>query len=164
MLVLRGAWTHARAWRTLAPGRERTLRLQLDAARPDPACKARLFDRYLSQHDLADEAITASLGLFNHPAHARSTLPLLAPALRALPRLYRNRKIFFVNRWIDAFVGGQSSPDALAIVQRFLARKAIEPHLRRKLVDAEHELQLVVSARHRSMATLSAATGSRRSV
>jgi aminopeptidase N len=165
MLVVRGAWTHAQAWRSLAPIRERAgaLRLQLDAAQPDPASKARVFDRYLSQGTLADEIITASLDLFNHPAHTASTRPLLAPALRALPELYRRRKIFFVNRWIGAFVGGQWSPHAHAIVLRVLTRKSIDPHLRRKLMDAEHELKIAIDVRHRWTASLNAGTGSRRS-
>jgi aminopeptidase N len=172
MLVLRGAWSERQALRALAGEREHPpqFRLQLEAARPDAAGKARLLERFLGPGVLADEAICATLGLFNHPAHAALTLPLLGVALRALPALYRSRKIFFVNRWIGAFVGGQCSQRALACVRSVLARKRIDPAIASKLAEADFELALALAIRHRwtddeprTAGSLSAAAGSSRS-
>ena len=41
--------------------------------------------------------------------------------MKELPNHKRNRKIFFVNGWLAAFIGGQKSGEALAIVNKFLA-------------------------------------------
>jgi hypothetical protein len=174
MLVLRGAWSERQALRALAGEREHPplFRLQLEAARPDAAGKARLLARLLAPGTLADEAICATLGLFNHPAHAALTLPLLNAALRALPVLYHGRKIFFVDRWIGAFVGGQCSEPALACLRRVLARGQSDPALARKLIDAGFELAGALAIRRRwsdgdprphPRGAFSAAAGSRRS-
>ena len=149
MLVLRGAWPRAQALRAIAPGRERAadFHLQLEAARPDAAAKHRVFERYLVPGALPDDAIAASLELCNHPAHAALTLRLLGPALRALPGLYQRRKIFFVNRWIGAFAGGQCSERARQQVQRILRVEPIDPAIGRKLLEADHELALAIAIR-----------------
>jgi aminopeptidase N len=57
--------------------------------------------------------VTASLGAFHHPEHAPLTRPLLRPALERLEWIRENRRIFFLPQWINAFIGGQTSPGAL---------------------------------------------------
>lgn len=151
MMVVRGAWSASRAARTLAHAgiASASFRLQLAAARPDAASKREVAARLVRDRSLADEPVLACLEFLNHPAHAALTRALLAPALRALPRLERQRKIFFVNRWIGAFVGGQHSAAAHAIVSRALAASRLDEPLRRKLLEGEYELTLVVRSRHR---------------
>ena len=56
----------------------------------------------------------APLQFIQHRANTRV-------ALQELPNHKRNRKIFFVNGWLGAFIGGQRSEEALAIVNNFLA-------------------------------------------
>jgi aminopeptidase N len=97
---------------------------------------------------LNEEWVTASLGAFNHPLHAHLSMPHLEPALEQAQWLRDNRRIFFLPRWLDAFIGGHSSPDALAIVDRFLARNpGLAPDVRRRILQARDELERAVRIR-----------------
>ncbi|HEX2094142.1 MAG TPA: M1 family aminopeptidase, partial [Longimicrobiaceae bacterium] len=69
------------------------------AAVPDSAVKAGYFERYLRDPTLNEEWVTASLGAFNDPAHARLTLPYLRRALGDLVWIRDNRRIFFLPSW-----------------------------------------------------------------
>ena len=77
------------------------------------------------------------------------TLPYLEPALQALRGLKGTRKIFFVNNWLAAFVGGQRGAPALATVHRALERDDLEPDLRLKLLESGEELERTVRIRAR---------------
>ena len=113
----------------------------LHAARPDGNQKRKMFDRWLEEPALPEHLIDAALPYFNHPDHARLTLPLLSRALDALPMLLHSRKIFFVNRWLAAFIGGQCSADAVGIVRRFLRRPDLAQDLRLKVLESSHALE-----------------------
>lgn len=118
------------------------------AAVPDPHVKAEYFTRYLRDTALNEDWATASLGAFNEPNQQALTLPYLEPALDTLPWLQRNRRIFFVGSWLGSFLSGQTSPEALATVQRFLATTPTLPiDLRRKVLQAEDELARTVAIR-----------------
>jgi hypothetical protein len=53
-----------------------------------------------------------------------------------LPNLKRNRKIFFVNGWPGAFIGGQRSEAALAVVDKVLADNPnVDRDLRLKILE-----------------------------
>jgi aminopeptidase N len=120
------------------------------SARPDQ--KAVQFDAFLGDPTLPEAWIEEALGPFNAPEHAERTIPYLSKALEALPRLKRERKIFFVNRWLDAFIGGQRSAEALAEVHRFLdAHPTLDIDLRRKVLEATGELERTVSIRRRHL-------------
>ncbi len=107
------------------------------AAWPDGAVKRRYFNQYLGDKDLAESWIEASFVPFNAPRQTELTREYLEPALRELPALKRTRKIFFVNGWLAAFIGGQCSDDALAIVRDFLAREqTLDRDLRLKVLEA----------------------------
>jgi aminopeptidase N len=151
MAVVRGAWGASQATRAIALAgvSGATLRLQLAAARPDERAKQQVAERLRRDTSLADEAILACLEYLNHPAHAPVTVALVPSALRCLPVLERQRKIFFVNRWIGAFVAGQHSAAARDAVRRALTRPQLGEPLRRKLLEAEHELGIVVRSRRR---------------
>jgi len=78
------------------------------------------------------------------------TLPLLGAALAELPALKRTRKIFFVNGWLAAFVGGQCSERALGVVRNFLAAEtALDRDLRLKVLEAADGLERCVRVRAR---------------
>jgi aminopeptidase N len=118
------------------------------AARPVAAAKAGHFRRYLDDASLNEEWVTASLGAFNHPAHAEITLPYLPEALERLPWIQQNRRIFFLPQWINAFVGGQSTREALGVVDDYLRRHPeLSPDLRRKVLQARDELERTVRIR-----------------
>ena len=119
------------------------------AAIPDARVKAEYFARYLRDTTLNEDWATASLGAFNELNQQQLTLPYLEPALDTLPWLQRNRRIFFIGSWLDGFLSGQTNPDALATVQRFLASATDLPiDLRRKVLQAEDELARAVAIRN----------------
>ncbi|HSJ16373.1 MAG TPA: M1 family aminopeptidase [Longimicrobiales bacterium] len=115
------------------------------AALPDPARKAAYFERYFDDPELNEEWVTASLGGFNHELHAQLSLPYLRPALERAVWLRDHRRIFFLPRWLDAFIGGHSSPEALRIVDEYLAANPqLPPDVRRKILQPRDELARAV--------------------
>ncbi|MDQ3918858.1 MAG: M1 family aminopeptidase [Acidobacteriota bacterium] len=120
------------------------------AAWPDAATKKRYFEQYVGDKELAESWIEASLGPFNTPRQSELTLPYLEPALRELPDLKRTRKIFFVNGWLAAFIGGQCSERAARSVRDFLARApALDRDLRLKVLESSDGLERCVRIRSR---------------
>ncbi|PYS81618.1 MAG: peptidase M1 [Acidobacteria bacterium] len=120
------------------------------AAWPDAATKKKYFDQYANDKDIAESWIEASLGPFNTPRQSELTLPYLEPALSELPALKRTRKIFFVNGWLAAFIGGQCSERAVSSVRDFLAREAqLDRDLRLKVLEASDGLERCVRIRAR---------------
>lgn len=115
------------------------------AARDDVATKKRYFEAYLTDASLAESWIESSIPAFNMIYQAELTLPFLEPALKELPKLKRARKIFFVNGWLSAFVGGQCSERSLAVVQGFLEReKSLDRDLRLKVLEVVDDLERCV--------------------
>jgi aminopeptidase N len=119
------------------------------AARPDPAAKRREFDRWRADPMLAESWIEESLAPFNTVEHAAATAALLEVALRELPKLKRERKIFFVNNWLAAFLAGQHSAESLATAKRFLREAKLDPDLRRKVLEQLDGLERTVRIRRR---------------
>ena len=117
------------------------------AARPDPAAKRRQFAGWLEDAALPESWIEESLMPFNTVEHARSTAPFLEIALGQLPKLKRERKIFFVNNWLAAFLAGQRSAESLAAVKRFLREAKLDPDLRRKVLEHLDGLERTVKIR-----------------
>ncbi|MFL5382725.1 MAG: M1 family metallopeptidase [Longimicrobiaceae bacterium] len=118
------------------------------AAAPDPEVKAEYFRRYLDDPALNEEWVTASLGAFNDAGQTRLTLSYLRPSLERLEWIRDNRRIFFLPSWINAFVRGQHSAEALAVVDRLLAESPNLPlDIRRKVLQARDELERTVAIR-----------------
>ncbi|MBA2341161.1 MAG: ERAP1-like C-terminal domain-containing protein [Pyrinomonadaceae bacterium] len=117
------------------------------AATPDAVNKKKYFVAYLNDTKLAESWIEASVNPFNSLRQSNLTLPYLDAALRELPKLKRTRKIFFVNNWLAAFIGGQRSAEALAIVQKFLSENSLDPDLRLKVLEAVDGLERTVRIR-----------------
>jgi aminopeptidase N len=118
------------------------------AAIPTAATRAEYFRRYLDDPRLNEEWATASLGNFNDPARPALSMPHLRASLDRLEWVRENRRIFFLPRWVNAFVGGQTTPEALAVVDRFLAENPRLPaDIRRKVLQARDELELTVRIR-----------------
>jgi aminopeptidase N len=121
-----------------------------EAARPDAATKKRYFDQYLHDKNLAESWIEASFGPFNAPRQSALTLPYLDAALAELPTLKRTRKIFFVNGWLAAFIGGQCDARAASTVSDFLARTpSLDRDLSLKILEAADGLERCVRIRAR---------------
>ena len=119
------------------------------AARGDPATKQRYFDAFLNDAALPDRWIEEALQPFNAVEQDVATGAYLGAALEALPALKRTRRIFFVNNWLAAFIGGQRSAAAQARVQAFLQRADLDPDLRLKVLEALDGLARTVRVRQR---------------
>jgi aminopeptidase N len=112
--------------------------------------KREYFTRYFADKSLNEDWASGSLGAFNSPEHAELTLPYLRPALDSLTYIQANRRIFFLGSWLGAFIGGQHSPGALAIVNQFLADHPKLPlDLRQKVLQTVDDLDRTVRIRTR---------------
>jgi aminopeptidase N len=117
------------------------------AARPDAATKKQYFNEYLHDAARPEDWIELSLGSFNWWNQSDLTLPYLGPALDALPQVKRERKIFFMLAWLNAFIGGQQSIVAQKQVHDFLKTAALDQDLRLKILEVVDELDRTVKIR-----------------
>lgn len=118
------------------------------SAVPAADVKAQYFGRFLDDPDLNEEWVTGAAGNFNAPLHSGLTLQYLRPSLDRLEWIRDNRRIFFLPRWISAFIGGHHSAEALAVVDRFLAETPELPiDIRRKVLQSRDELERTVRIR-----------------
>ena len=120
------------------------------AGRANAATKREYFSRYFADKSLNEDWASGSLGAFNSPEQSGLTLPYLRPALDSLPFIQANRRIFFLGSWLGAFIGGQRSPEALAIVNKYLADHPQLPlDLRQKVLQTVDDLDRTVRIRRR---------------
>jgi aminopeptidase N len=119
------------------------------AARPDAASKQKYFNDYLHDPSRPEDWIAQSLGAFNYWNQSDLTLPYLKPALEVLPQIKRDRKIFFVLGWLNAFLDGQRSPAAQGQVRKFLATASLDKDLQLKILEVSDELDRTVKIRRR---------------
>ena len=113
--------------------------------------KAKYWNDFTANKDISESWIEAAFGPFNSVRHAELTLPYLERALKELPNHKRNRKIFFVNGWLGAFIGGQRSEEALAIVNKFLADNPnLDKDLRLKILENVDLIERAVKIRANS--------------
>jgi aminopeptidase N len=118
-----------------------------EAARGDAATKRRYFDDYTKNRTIPEDWIEGSLGPFNSYNQSQLTLPYLRPALNALPQIKRERKIFFVLAWLNAFIGGQQGGEALNEVREFKRTNKIDRDLELKVLEVMDELERTVRIR-----------------
>lgn len=119
------------------------------AARPESATKQQYFNDYLHDASRPEDWIEQSLGAFNYWNESDLTRPYLKPALEALPQIKRERKIFFMLGWLNAFIGGQTSAAAQAQVREFLRTPNLDQDLRLKILEVSDELDRTVRIRQR---------------
>ena len=117
------------------------------AARPDAKTKKQYFDEYLHNTSRPEDWIEISLGSFNWWNQSDLTLPYLRPALDALPQVKRERKIFFMLAWLNAFIGGQQSAAARKQVHDYLRTASLDKDLKLKLLEVVDELDRTVKIR-----------------
>ena len=119
------------------------------AAQPDPAVKRQYFKDYLENRTLQEDWIQQSLDAFNYWSQPALTRPFLERALSSLPRIKRERKIFFVLAWLNAFIGGQQSAEAAVQVHQWLRAHPPDADLERKVLEVLDELDRTVRIRAR---------------
>jgi aminopeptidase N len=109
---------------------------------------ARYFNDFISNKEISESYIESAFAPFNSIRRSELTLPYLEKALAELPNLKRNRKIFFVNGWLAAFIGGQKSEQALQIVDKFLeGNPNLDKDLRLKVLEVSDGLERAVKIR-----------------
>ena len=112
------------------------------------AAKEKYFNDFLNNKEISESWIEAAFVPFNSVRHSELTLPYLEKALAELPNLKRSRKIFFVNGWLAAFIGGQKDEKALAAVNKFLADNPnLDKDLRLKILENVDALERAVRIR-----------------
>ena len=115
-----------------------------------PENKAKYWQDFTSNKELSESYIESAFVPFNSIRHSELTLPYLEKALAELPNLKRNRKIFFVNGWLGAFIGGQKSEAALNIVNKFLADNLqLDEDLRLKILENADNLERAIKIREK---------------
>jgi aminopeptidase N len=117
------------------------------AGTPTAENKARYFDEYLHSHTIQEDWITESLRPFNFWKQTTLTEPYLIQALNELPDIKQHRKIFFLGAWLGAFIEGQNSAEAQAVVQGWLDSQKIDPDLRLKVLEVFDSLERTVLIR-----------------
>ena len=119
------------------------------AAERSAEAKRAYFERFLSDRALAERWVDAALLPFNTVEHVELTQPFLDLALAALPELRRTRKIFFVNNWLAAFIGGQLHVAALEQIESYARQPDLDPDLKLQLLEAMDGLARTVKIRAR---------------
>jgi aminopeptidase N len=118
------------------------------AAFPAKEAKEKYFNDFLNNKEISESWIESAFVPFNSARHSELTLPYLERALAELPNLKRNRKIFFVNGWLAAFIGGQKNEKALAIVNKFLDDNPnLDKDLRLKILENVDVIERAVKIR-----------------
>jgi aminopeptidase N len=117
------------------------------AGTPTAESKARYFDEYLHSQTIQEDWITESLRPFNFWKQTALTEPYLIQSLNELPDIKQHRKIFFLGAWLGAFIEGQNSAEAQAVVQGWLDSQKIDPDLRLKVLEVFDSLQRTVLIR-----------------
>ena len=112
--------------------------------------KQKYFADFTGNKEISESYVESAVTAFNSARQADLTQPFLENALRELPNLKRTRKIFFVNAWLAAFVGGQKSEKALAVVNKFLADNPdLDRDLRLKILENLDVIERSVKIRRR---------------
>jgi aminopeptidase N len=110
--------------------------------------KAKFYNDFTGNKEISESWIESAFVQFNSPKHSELTLPFLEKSLKELPNLKRNRKIFFINGWLAAFIGGQKNEKALAIINKFLVDNPnIDKDLRLKILENVDALERAVKIR-----------------
>ena len=110
--------------------------------------KAKYWSDFTNNKEISESWIEAAFGPFNSIRHNELTLPYLQKALQELPNHKRSRKIFFVNGWLGAFIGGQRSEEALNIVNKFLVDNPnLDRDLRLKILENVDLIERAVKIR-----------------
>ncbi len=118
------------------------------AAFPTRENREKYWNDFVANKDISESWIEAAFGPFNAVRNSELSLPYLKRALEELPNHKRNRKIFFVNGWLGAFIGGQRSEEALAIVNKFLTDNPnLDRDLRLKILENVDIIERAVKIR-----------------
>jgi aminopeptidase N len=124
------------------PDRRERFRFVRQGVHPDRAARDAFFASLAEPANRQrEEWVITALRYLNHPARADDAVPYIRPALDLLREVRDTGDIFFPQRWLDAILGGHSSPAAAVIVRDFIAdQQEYPPRLMGKLLQAADPL------------------------
>ena len=117
------------------------------AATPTAESKQSYWQRFLVKDDPPEQWTQDSLSWFHWSGQEELTLPYLELALKQVDWVKANRRIFFMPAWLNSFINGHSSPEALAIVDKFLAEAKLTEDIRKKMLQSRDGLWRAVKIR-----------------
>ncbi|MFW6331338.1 MAG: M1 family aminopeptidase, partial [Gemmatimonadota bacterium] len=119
------------------------------AVAADPAERDRFFASLAERENRSrEEWVVTGLSLLHHPLRAERSVRYVRPSLDLLLEVKETGDIFFPTRWLAATLGGHSSPEAAAIVRRFMAEHPdYPPRLMGKLLQEADPLFRAVELR-----------------
>lgn len=128
----------AEAARITNPDRQRRFAFVRPALSADVATRRALFERLRQVEQRRQESwVLDAVALMNHPLRATDAIPQIRPSLDLVEEIQQTGDIFFPLRWMNAVLDGHHSPEAAAIVERFLAEHPnYPPRLRGKMLQA----------------------------
>ena len=104
--------------------------------------------------------VLEGVGFLHHPLRVASSDRYLLPSLVMLEEIQRTGDIFFPKRWLDATLGGHSSPAAAEAVRGFLAERPDYPsRLRAKILQSSDLLFRVATLRDPDLAAPAPSAG-----
>jgi len=128
--------------RTENPDRKARFEFVMPALSADPAVREQAFARLRDVSSRRHEPwVLESLRFLNHPLREKQARQFVRPALDLLPEIQKTGDIFFPQRWVDAVLSGQRSPEAAETVRQYLAAHPELPErLRWVVLSAADEL------------------------
>lgn len=104
------------------PDRKGRFEFVMPALSADPAERDRWFKALADVNNRRREPwVLEGLNYLHHPLRARASAGYVTPSLDMLWEIQKTGDIFFPKRWLDATLGGHSSPEVAAMVRAFLA-------------------------------------------
>jgi aminopeptidase N len=124
------------------PDRKARFAFVMPALSADPAVREEAFERFRHLENRRREPwVLEAMAYLNHPLRAAHARRFVGPSLDLLQEIQRSGDIFFPIRWTEAALWGHRSPEAAAIVRRFLDDQVDYPQrLRWIILTAADEL------------------------
>jgi len=124
------------------PDRRARFEFLIPALSADTAVRDSFFASLAEPENRRNEAwVLTAVSYLHHPLRARHAERYVRPSLELLEEIRRTGDIFFPQRWLDATLGGHSSPAVAATVREFLdANPDLPPRLRGKLLQSADPL------------------------
>ncbi|HXJ44745.1 MAG TPA: M1 family aminopeptidase [Bryobacteraceae bacterium] len=128
--------------RTQNPDRKARFEFVMPALSADPAVREQAFLRLRDVGNRGHEPwVLESLRYLNHPLRGAHPLQFVRPALDLLPEIQKTGDIFFPQRWMDATLSSQRSPEAATTVRQYLgAHPELPERLRWVVLTAADDL------------------------
>ena len=130
------------AARIANPDRKARFAFVRPALSADTAQRNALFRSFADVANRRRESwVLDAMGIMNHPLRSADALPNLGASLALTEEIQQTGDIFFPLRWLNATLDGHQSPEAVAVVRRYLETEHdLPPRLRGKVLQAADDL------------------------